>query len=349
MEKYLQANNNDWLALYEAANNFKEHKCWKWMQDTDLFAIEDKDNKETGFCVVLGNNQEIYALVVYLGLEGLQGYLRILSGEIGPYDLEMLHSQSCLMVSFEDKKCLDSKDLKKIRSLGFKYKGAKDWPLFRSYYPGYHPWYLNKREVNFLTYALKEAVNIAKNVRENPRELHKKNKYISLLKLNAESSKEWLVKWLHPASNENMIKYIPPLNELRIRRVQKNAKRENVVWETDIFYSPLPIQPDKNERPFYPYISIWVDSFTQDIIDYRLFKPFDYPHGYQNSLLDLIEVFEVLPIELCVKDYELAKILAPVANTIKIKTKVKESLPALESAKENIVDYFTSILLKEYS
>jgi hypothetical protein len=41
------------------------------------------------------------------------------------------------------------------------------WPLFRSYQPGYFPWFLARDEAGFLTLALQQALVVAPQLKEN--------------------------------------------------------------------------------------------------------------------------------------------------------------------------------------
>src|SRR5688572_16689700 len=90
----------EWVALYQAAADFKNVAAWDWMYDSDLFGVQNPESGEIGYCCVMGSLGEHYALGVYLGTEGLEGYLQIASGAFDPPDISALHVQKCLMASF---------------------------------------------------------------------------------------------------------------------------------------------------------------------------------------------------------------------------------------------------------
>ena len=73
------------------------------------------------------------------------------------------------MVSFEDRQLLQQPDLATITALGMKFRGRNAWPWFRSYRPGFQPWYLTGAEARFLTLALEQAMEVATRLRGNRR------------------------------------------------------------------------------------------------------------------------------------------------------------------------------------
>ena len=184
MEKNLnisKPNLDEWGQLYQASIEFKKIKPWEWMYDDDIFGVKDAESGEIAYCCIMGNEDEYFGIAAYLGSEGLNGILSILSGEIEPDDPDFIFSQKCLLVSFEDREALTSEDRKIIKELGIKFRGRNEWPIFRNYTPGYFPWFITAAECRFLTDILKQATYVALKCKEEGKdflETESKCKYI---------------------------------------------------------------------------------------------------------------------------------------------------------------------------
>lgn len=108
----------EWRDLYNAAIEFKKIECWNWMWDSDIFGVQNPVTGEIGYCCVMGRAGELFALTVFLDSEGLDGYLKIQSGEFNSFPEDMLNLQKCLTASFEDKKILQKEDFQVIKKVG---------------------------------------------------------------------------------------------------------------------------------------------------------------------------------------------------------------------------------------
>jgi hypothetical protein len=122
----------EWRRLYEATVRVKGISPWEWMTEADVFGVQNPETGELGFVSVMGMLGEHYAVSLYLGSEGIHGYLNL--QELGPFaDPEALIQIPQLQASFEDREQLDKRDREVIKELGLKFRGRNAWPWFRSY------------------------------------------------------------------------------------------------------------------------------------------------------------------------------------------------------------------------
>jgi len=330
----------EWRALYRAAVEFKEIECWRWMYDSDLFGVQDPVSGEIGYCCIMGNLGELFALAVYLGSEGLEGYLKIQAGEILPGDtMEALTVQKCLMASFEDRGDLKKRDLQVIKELGLKFRGRNAWPLFRSYRPGYHPWYLTAREAVYLTLALEQAKEVALRFREDPELLTpaKENHCLVRVPERAGRGWRWRDEWLEPAPPEREEPVVEPPDEALLDEIRKRALVHRGTWEMDLFYFPGAVK--EGERPYYPQMLLWVNHHSGFILGFDMAKPGEYGLGFAQRFAELVEDLRFLPQEVWVRREETFALLEPLAEGLGIELKWVERLPALEEAQDSLFEF----------
>ncbi len=241
----------EWKALYEAALEFKELAPWNWMHDSDIFGVKDPVSGEIGYCCIMGAAGEHYALGLYLGSEGLGGLSRILSGEFSEFKDEALYVQKCLMAFFEDRKYLQKQDLQQIKALGLKFRGSNAWPLFRSYVPGFVPWYLAGEEARFLTVALKQAIDVSTRFKNDPGLLVHPSKVHYLVRVPDKLGESiiWKDEWLEPSPLKKEDSPTMPIDETTLSRLKKARLQRRGTWEIDFFYVPAPVW-EKGERPY---------------------------------------------------------------------------------------------------
>ncbi len=154
-------------ALYRAAAEFRKLAPWEWMDDSEVFGVQDPKTGEIGYCCVLGALEEVFALVVYMGEKGLRVHLDMQDGNFEPEDPDVGFMQDCLMASFENKEDMDKDDIRLIKRLNLNFRGGHSWPMFKRYKPGYFPWHPDREEVLFLTDALAQATEVCQQLLEN--------------------------------------------------------------------------------------------------------------------------------------------------------------------------------------
>jgi len=273
----------DWKSLYDAAIAFRNIKPWEWMKETDIFGVQNPQTGEVGYCCIMGEMGEVLAIAVYLGTEGLEGYLNIRRGQIQHDDPDSLFIQNCLMLSFENRKLVQEDDREIINELGLKFRGKNAWPVFRRYEPGYFPWFLNRDEVLYMTNALQQATDICLRFKDDAKLFRSpdKNQYLIRVAEEKNGRVSWKDEWRKPSLPEKKDQgFYKPVDEVRIQRLKKTAKSTHAIWEIDFFYAPTPVL--EGERPFFPYAIMIIDHDTGFILDLHLAET----RSYQEEFLD---------------------------------------------------------------
>lgn len=329
-----------WQALYQAASGFKEIGLWEWMLDSDIFGVQNPESGEIGYCCIMGHLREHFALGVYLGAQGLGGYLKIQSGEIRGDPIEVLMLQKCLMASYEDRGELTKKDLELIKTLGLKFRGRQSWPLFRNYDPGYYPWYLTASEAEYLTLALQQATEIALRFKEAPDMLTPPERGLLLVRVPVKEgyTYRWREEWLPPAPLEKKTHRIEiPVDALR--RVKEVASRQQGTWECALFWSPEAVRGEGG-RPYFPYMCLWVDRRSGLVLNAEFFiSPQALALEFLRQFLELLERHQFHPSQIMVDREETFRLLQPVTFELNIILRQTERLRMAEQAKASLLGF----------
>jgi len=228
----------EWRRLYEAAIAFKEARPWEWMTEAHLFGVRNPETKEIGYGSIMGMRGEHFALAVYLGSEGLDGFWRMET--LQEPDPAFLLEIPLLQASFEDRRELRRQDLQVIKSLGLKFRGRKAWPLFRSYVPGYFPWFLTAEEARFLTLALQQALEVALRVREDPTLLDSLQEGLYLVRTPERRGEAlaWKDEWMRPPPPEARPSP-PPVEEAELAAMRAQLPRRPIGLDRPVHHAGI--------------------------------------------------------------------------------------------------------------
>ena len=134
------------------------------MAEMDIFGVRNPETDELGFVSVMGALGEYKAVVVYRGVEGLNGWREfhalLNEGPDGDEVRVVYRNTSQIQLSFEDSASLEEFDREVINNSLSTFPGDK--PQFRSQWPGYFPWFLTRAEARFLINMLTQTTRVAK-------------------------------------------------------------------------------------------------------------------------------------------------------------------------------------------
>jgi hypothetical protein len=330
----------EWQRLYSVASEFNKLEFWNWMYEDNLFGVQNPEDGEIGYCCIMGSLGEMFAIAVYLGTDGLEGCFRIQSGEIEGTDPDIIASQKCLMASFEDRSYLQKEDIQIIKKLGLKFRGRNRWPVFRSYLPGYFPWFLTKSEALFLTVAIEQAIDVALRFREDEKMLTvpDEDEYLVRVPDKIGDIVLWKDMWMKPAPVEKTRVFDNRVDETRIHRIKKKAIRTDAVWEIEIAFSPTPVA-EKKERPSFPRMFVVMDQRSGLALDFHLSEISDDASEFRDHFLGFLEKMEGLPQEILIKKEETLQLLEPITSLLKIKVCQVSKLLAFEEFHNAMFDF----------
>jgi hypothetical protein len=320
-----------WRSLYAAAIEFRELACWDWMSDNQLFGVRNPESGEIGYCVVLGALDQIYALNVYRGSEGLRSYVEMSSAK-RKYQQEAMYTQNLLMASFENRQALSDADLKIIKSLRLTFKGRNQWPLFRDYLPGYYPWYLDAGSVQHLAAALEQTIVVAQRIKRNDPTLAIPEQGLILLRQQQQTDAgiQWVDAWIAPTLLQPEKRETQPIDTSRVQSIMQRVPRTSAVFEVNCAYTPITIQEKRSDRPHFARLMLCVEGESGFVLGQEMLSPQTDDNAARAKLLNIIEGANMIPRVFRVKRPETYDLLAPIAAMLDVQIETHKKLPALD-------------------
>jgi hypothetical protein len=345
LNEILPPSAEEFKTLYKLARYIQQNAPWEYMEETDVFGVKDPDTGELGFVSVMGALGEYTAVAVYRGVEGLYGWRKFEELlEVQPESEEahdMLMEIPQLHLSFVPASFLESHDRAAIKHSGAKF--PKDLPLFRSYRPGYYPWFLTFGEALHLTHVLTQTIQVAKQsfydqsvipLNEDPED---RDYLIRVPKLT-----DGVVRW--HSSIERIEEPNIPLVPIDVDDAivdQLKAMPKSDPQEIELFTLPAKLG-EANERPRVLYMLLVTNSLTGFLYG---FEPLEAGDGVDLMYADLAEKVakmwlrhEVVPTELRARSSRLLDMFQYFAGEVGFELSLVKELPGVDEAKGFILE-----------
>lgn len=338
-EKRNETDINSWRVLYAAADRIKKLAPWAWMEETEVFGMQFPGSDEVGYISVMGNVEEHYAVSVYLGDEALNTFWDIQNAPPTEENAERLLETPQLMASFENRDMIEKQDREIMKRLGLKYRGKNCWPLFRSYRPGFYPWFLEQDEIERLTIALEQTAGMAMRVEDDPTILQMKNERDFLVRVPREDGGNLIWK--------DTVRELPPPAPITLTfkvdqeemMALKDMPRGTGSAEVAFGLAPAGVA-EPGKRPTFTYMLLAVEPESFFILGTELMQAVDGLHRMWEEIpAKLVSIFnkaQFAPSELRVSSFRLYQFLAPVHEELGIELSFCERLPAIEDVKESM-------------
>lgn len=330
-----EQNRQLWTSLYEAAIELRELQPWKWMTDGDLFGVQDPETGETGYCCIMGNAGQVFALGVYSGPEGLASYQRMIdesdTGQSNAITAYLL--QKLLMVSYEDREALSDRDRNQIKALDLKnVRGKGKWVLFREYEPGYVPWYIDEDQARYLLRSIPQVIDVAKRFREN-RDLldSEEEKFLVRVPTLDGADIHWEDQY-HPVPELPETPSIEPdAGKIEALREQLKPVEEPVLCGITLLPGGMREDPkNEMERPFFAHLVLVLDFESQMIAGQQIFHPSELRNQLQGWLLGTLSQLGKLPPVLITPNEVTYGLLEDVADELGVELAYAPGAPAFE-------------------
>ncbi len=332
----------EWEKLFKAIIKVKDIAPWVWMCEDDLFAVQNPETDEVGFVSVMGSIGEHYAISVYLGERGLYGFWD-LQQSAPDISHQMFFEIPQLQASFEDRDILHPRDRDLIQKLVLKFRGRQSWPMFRSYRPGFFPWYLESDEARFLQYVLEQTVDVSLRFKKDRSllRLGDDEHYFMRVPIKKEDKLFW---------QDSILKISPPepyrielsVNMLAIQAL-KGTVPSKITLEIDLFMFTEPIK-EKDMRPFYPYVLMMVDAYSGMLVGNKLLSPLPTLEAMLGTVpakvAEWLAEIQLMPKKILIRSNFMNRLLLDLSDELGFSLEQSEVLPNLDQARASLLENF---------
>ncbi len=330
-----------WSQLCAATLAVRETEPWKTLYDSELIGIRDPESGEIMLLSVLGAGGNVFAVHLHLPPEG-QRFWRGAMETDKPDETLMRYGLRMVECEWQNKSECEAEDIEIWQRFGKASRKQLWWPQFRSWLPGYSPWFIDESEARRLTVALGLLKRFFQDAKSAGKEAFSEfagpgasgiPDWIPLYELKkngtAESCEDWQLTRTPLPDPGPLPPVAEPEDELYAARLAGLPVVDDV-WEIGATWQDTPVFDPSEDRPYLPKIALCLGHGIQS-------KPL--PELYGGKTTDgealrkvfsaLAEAEGCLPKELRVSTdtAELALRSVAVATGMAITRNPKELLP----------------------
>ncbi len=303
-----------WKTLFDRALAYRDLAPWTWMDDDHIFAVAAPDG-ESLYCTVIGALGQEYGLVIYMGEEGYACLQDILSGTLHPKDA--VFKERALLVSFAPRNDLERDDKAMLRKYNIPVSGKRLLPMFRSFAPGYYPWFLSEQEAAWAAMALEQAVVVAERLRGGELALaafSRGNRLFARIAERREDGLHWRDGWVPRPKAKKTETSALDIGTDELAKA-KTLERAPLFVEFSVAYVNRPIQERRSERPYFPLLALAADAASGVILHHQVFRGQTDAKTLQQSFLAFARALGCVPSHVRVTK-EHGPLLAPLLREL---------------------------------
>lgn len=329
-------------ALHDLARKFYDLAPWEIWEETDLIRLIHPQTGETAHISVMGQNGQHFALALYIGYEALHRFN--LMQEDDPSDPALPEEDSVslmletrqLQLCFGSRDELTSDERSAIKKLGLKYRG-ENWPMFRSFKPGYAPGALDEAEIVWLTLALEQFLQLAPEWDEPPVMTFRSSEdgdFDILTRIYQNGT--WQSTWTeHDGTSFEWP--TPEPSDLLIEKIKQHKK----LVDLDCHFQLLTALIGPKGRAIFPYIAISVDAKSGFILGMELLSVEKQTH--KELIASVPDVFlkqwdkaSIRPSSIRVRSITTYSMLEIAAADLNTPLRRAKKLPSIEQILESL-------------
>src|SRR5688572_15422897 len=310
---------------------FRAQEPWSWMGDAERIGVVDPESGEVGWAVVMGGGGEFRGLALYLGDAGIHQIERMMQDD-EPEDSGMF-GQDAMVLGFVDREFITPEEHRRMKRLGFKFRGRGEWPQLDSHALHRMPLPPTDKEVARMEEALRQVLDVAARAVKDPDLVipDREGRRVVRVPTRAAGS-AWTWKDERRAVPKAAPEPVPSFDRARAERLRRELPRSQTQIECDLFPGIGAIE--EPGRPlFAPAVFLAGDAEGGAVVRLDMHEPAGRGAWSQGQLLDTVEGLGAIPEVVFVSRPSLQQVIEPVARALGIRVERVEGLPQLADAR----------------
>lgn len=327
-----------WNALMEASLRIVEMKPWTWMEESDVFGILPAGAELPSFVSVMGALGDYHSMALYDSPSAMHRILHLQKNTDDRRMDEVLETPQ-LQAVFGSAADLSPEEKNIIKSLGIFPRGRSAWPHFKSYRPGYAPWFIEPGEVAPLLVAMEQLLEMAPRLKKDPAllpEIGSRGRFLVRIQEVQDGHAVWREEVREYPQEPQRLRLSMPRNLVDAMRFLPVT---DLCVELDVSLIPR-LFGNPGERPRFPYLLILVEAeslFTFGVdmmmVETTLQAMWEQLPG---RVLKALMNHKIKPSTLVVSNSWLQMILSPICAELGIHIERCSQLPAVEQVRSDM-------------
>lgn len=314
-----------WHQFYQTAAQFRDLAPWQWFYDSQIFGVQHPETGEIGWCCIMGNAGEHFAIAVYRGAAGMDSYYQLagvsdFENPNNPEAFNAMLSQDCWMISFEDAGQVPPEQKKHLKALGLSFRGAGQWIVAQTYDPGLHPWLMAENDLPWLIQCLEQAMDVARRAQTNPDMLEQDALLVRTPATLPDGSLHWEDRFLDDAELPRPTPPDPVKPTKTFSDKVRFLPQHNGAIALACFFTKTSIQENKSKRPWYPCLLLAIEPGSGIILAQDMAPYPEIPAKLEKFLLGVFKTIEGKPRQIGVHHPPMVFWLQEINETAAIET-----------------------------
>jgi hypothetical protein len=320
----------------QLSTRLNEMAPWNYLEEIEVFGVRMPDSGKQYFVSIMGAAGEHYGMAAYEDVQGLLSFwdLQQPARWMRPSELLLIPH---LMVSFENRDMIDPPDRKKMKELGFSFRGRNAWPLFRHVIPGFLPFMPEDEALDHLVIVMEQAINVFERAKTGIGFIHPENMDENVYLVRAMSGQEsGPGQWNDTYWQMELPKMNHQMNFIaRERDKISSLPKSRDTFQADIALLSYQIA-EPGKKVFFASMYLFVSKKYGTVLDFNLLTPIDGVNAmharFPDLLIKSILKMNIQPAAIEIRHpvfYQMAK---QVLHTTKLQIHQKPVLSQLEDA-----------------